>query len=71
MSGRRTIPMEEDGRYAGEAGNFTTLDTSETRRGGPIRCKFYLAIEGWIIAILGIHPEARDDDIYDAFGDFG
>ncbi|KAM7523440.1 hypothetical protein LguiA_013342 [Lonicera macranthoides] len=30
-----------------------------------------LSIEGWIILVIGIHEEAQEDDIQNAFGDFG
>ena len=29
------------------------------------------AIEGWVIFVDGIHEEAQEEDIRDAFGDFG
>eukprot|EP00824_Muranothrix_gubernata_P018251 TRINITY_DN37204_c0_g1_i1.p1 TRINITY_DN37204_c0_g1~~TRINITY_DN37204_c0_g1_i1.p1 ORF type:complete len:118 (-),score=21.86 TRINITY_DN37204_c0_g1_i1:87-440(-) len=33
---------------------------------GPLK-----SIEGYIICITGIHEEAQDEDIFDAFGGFG
>lgn len=33
--------------------------------------KFIVAIEGWILFITGLHEEAQDDDIYEAFADYG
>ena len=30
-----------------------------------------VAIEGWIILVTGVHEEAQEDDISNAFGDFG
>ncbi|CAG9316992.1 RBM8A [Blepharisma stoltei] len=65
MSTRKQIPMEEDGRYAGEAGNFVSLPSDNTE-GGPLK-----SVEGWILFVSGIHPEAQEDDIYEAFADFG
>ena len=33
--------------------------------------KLFLAVEGWIIVVVGLHEEGMEDDIYDAFGEFG
>mmetsp|Transcript_589 Transcript_589/g.930 ORF Transcript_589/g.930 Transcript_589/m.930 type:complete len:128 (+) Transcript_589:6373-6756(+) len=62
---RRHILPEDDDRYAGAAGQFETID-SESGEGGPIK-----SVEGWIIIVTGIHEEAQEDDIYDAFADYG
>ncbi|XP_010461982.1 PREDICTED: RNA-binding protein 8A-B [Camelina sativa] len=29
------------------------------------------SVEGWIILVAGVHEEAQDDDLLNAFGDFG
>jgi len=31
----------------------------------------FVAIEGWLIFVNGIHEEAQEDDINDAFSNFG
>lgn len=31
----------------------------------------FIAIEGWLIFVTGIHEEAQEDDINDAFSNFG
>ena len=39
----------------------------------PLKCKrvFNLAIEGFIIFVTGVHPEAQEDHVLDKFRDYG
>ncbi|MQL84350.1 hypothetical protein Taro_016854 [Colocasia esculenta] len=67
------------------AKDFDSLDSDGTQ--GPQRYKYaqkqeenlqsmycllmHTAIEGWIILVTGVHEEAQEDDIINAFRDFG
>ena len=31
----------------------------------------FVAVEGWVIVVTGLHPETQEDDITDLFGDCG
>mmetsp|Transcript_6693 Transcript_6693/g.20326 ORF Transcript_6693/g.20326 Transcript_6693/m.20326 type:complete len:149 (-) Transcript_6693:38-484(-) len=56
---------EDDGRYVGKAGVFEGLDR-EDEDAGPAR-----SIEGWVIIVSGVHEEAQEDDVFEAFAEFG
>mmetsp|Transcript_116731 Transcript_116731/g.190034 ORF Transcript_116731/g.190034 Transcript_116731/m.190034 type:complete len:147 (+) Transcript_116731:75-515(+) len=56
---------EDDGRYAGSAGQFDRLDDDEDDT-GPAR-----SVEGWVIIVSGVHEEAQEDDVFEAFAEFG
>merc|ERR1712093_761374 len=55
---------EEDGRYAGSSGKFDRLDEDGTD--GPAR-----SVEGWVIIVSGVHEEAQEDDVFEAFAEYG
>merc|ERR1712224_858711 len=55
---------EDDDRYAGKAGQFETLPIDGGD--GPAR-----SIEGWVIIVSGVHEEAQEDDVFEAFAEFG
>merc|ERR1712194_628353 len=55
---------EEDDRYAGKQGVFERL--GEDGEDGPAR-----SVEGWVIISSGVHEEAQEDDVYEAFAEYG
>merc|ERR1712149_99726 len=55
---------EEDDRYAGKAGHFESLTQDDGA--GPAR-----SIEGWVIVVSGVHEEAQEDDVFEAFAEYG
>mmetsp|Transcript_71247 Transcript_71247/g.154843 ORF Transcript_71247/g.154843 Transcript_71247/m.154843 type:complete len:146 (-) Transcript_71247:158-595(-) len=55
---------EDDDRYAGKSGQFESLPQDD--EAGPAR-----SIEGWVIIVAGVHEEAQEDDVFEAFSEFG
>merc|ERR1712224_130323 len=55
---------EDDDRYAGKAGQFESLPIDGDD--GPAR-----SIEGWVVIVSGVHEEAQEDDVFEAFAEFG
>jgi len=56
---------EEDDRYAGKAGKFERLDDDDDETGAA------RSIEGWVVIVSGVHEEAQEDDIFEAFSEYG
>ncbi|PIN03144.1 RNA-binding protein RBM8/Tsunagi (RRM superfamily) [Handroanthus impetiginosus] len=54
----------EADRNARMSARFDSLDSNGGP--GPVR-----SIEGWIILVAGVHEEAQEDDLQNAFGEFG
>ncbi|KAI3822499.1 hypothetical protein L1987_10089 [Smallanthus sonchifolius] len=62
--GRGFREETDAGRSNRMSGRFDSLDSD----GGPGPER---SIEGWIILVTGVHEEAQEDDLQNAFGEFG
>ncbi|KAK6119737.1 hypothetical protein DH2020_046519 [Rehmannia glutinosa] len=62
--GFRDEAAAEADRNARMAGRFDSLDSD----GGPGPER---SIEGWIVLVTGVHEEAQEDDLQNAFGEYG
>ncbi|XP_024985029.1 RNA-binding protein Y14A-like [Cynara cardunculus var. scolymus] len=64
IKGRGFREETDAGRSNRLSGRFDSLDSD----GGPGPER---SIEGWIILVTGVHEEAQEDDLQNAFGEFG
>jgi len=62
--GHEVGDVDLEDREQGRGGKFESVEQSSGS--GPAK-----SIEGWIIFITNVHPEAQEDDIMDKFSDFG
>ncbi|KAL7113477.1 hypothetical protein ABFS83_04G061400 [Erythranthe nasuta] len=62
--GFRDEAAAESDRSARMSARFDSLDSE----GGPGPER---SIEGWIVLVTGVHEEAQEDDLQNAFGEFG
>eukprot|EP00747_Dinoflagellata_sp_TGD_P162425 gnl/TRDRNA2_/TRDRNA2_180018_c0_seq1.p1 gnl/TRDRNA2_/TRDRNA2_180018_c0~~gnl/TRDRNA2_/TRDRNA2_180018_c0_seq1.p1 ORF type:complete len:148 (-),score=38.05 gnl/TRDRNA2_/TRDRNA2_180018_c0_seq1:97-540(-) len=64
IKGRGGQDPEHESRYKGQSGVFESLpgDAEE----GPAR-----SIEGWVVIVSGVHEEAQEDDVFEAFAEYG
>mmetsp|Transcript_37461 Transcript_37461/g.67741 ORF Transcript_37461/g.67741 Transcript_37461/m.67741 type:complete len:144 (+) Transcript_37461:49-480(+) len=56
---------EGDDRYAGKAGQFESLTQDDDDTGAA------RSIEGYVVIVSGVHEEAQEDDVFEAFAEYG
>ena len=60
--------VQSDISYPSKSGQFDTLASFDTDSADRNVQK---SVEGYVLFVTGIHEEAKDDDIYDKFSEFG
>ncbi|KAG7399121.1 RNA-binding protein 8A [Phytophthora boehmeriae] len=72
-SGRRVVKGRGTGsaamdaaRYPAESGVFEKLKTSSSSRDHSTALR---SVEGWLLFVRGVHEEAQEEDVMDAFGE--
>mmetsp|Transcript_48640 Transcript_48640/g.80672 ORF Transcript_48640/g.80672 Transcript_48640/m.80672 type:complete len:160 (-) Transcript_48640:761-1240(-) len=55
-------------QVATKTGNFDSLNTIDANASNS---KVQKSVEGYALFVTGVHEEAKDDDIYDKFSEFG
>ncbi|XP_061385325.1 uncharacterized protein LOC133320744 [Danaus plexippus] len=71
IRGRGAHDVIYDDRYTGQAGIFDSLADEEDAASSADPSMPQKSIEGWIIIVTGIHEECAEDDLYEAFENFG
>lgn len=69
---RRGRGFDGRARDAGGDGGYDVMEYGESEgdrarsASDPVR-----SAQGWVILVTGVHEEAQEDDVYEAFADFG
>jgi len=64
--GRGFRTAQDDSRYQGKGGLFEAVEDDDS-----VETDAQKSGEGWIIAVTGIHEESQEDDIHEAFSEYG